>query len=593
MPLQPIPGFVNGSYLSRARGVSACRTVNMRVEKNEDANAKSPYTMFPRSGKKLFTSIVNMAQGQRIAGAWANKSRTFWVAGTSLVEVFQDGTYRELGNIAVGSNPATMRANGNQLLICSAGNVYIYTGAVLYQPIVNYATGTVTVAGASVTWDSGAQFQNPGGSGNVQPGDLFMLPPDGLGHGGLGTVAGVIDATHLTLTTAMGNLANYPYQAGTELLTGVMPEFIDGYFIVNVPNTKIFRISALFDGTIWSELDFGEKSGSVDNIASIISNSGYLGLVGDTNSTEIWGDSGNANFPFQRISGQSLNVGTAAPWSLQKLTDGMAIWLMCSQSGEHQVVMSAGGAPQRVSNHALENALRSYGPIFDAISSTYLENGHEFYRIDFPTANRTWEFDRTSGVWTEQGTTTPQDEVFGAEWGRYRVHVTWPNGQPMDLVGDFRDGSGRIWQVSPDFIDDDGTDIPLLRVAPHINTGLEWMSASVFELDCELGTVDPSLKGPDGKQLIPTVSMAYSDDGARTWKEAGVASLGRAGEYEGTFLTQADISAPIGSQTNPQVFEPKPRWAGLGSFWISRTYKIKSTARELRAVYNGLAEVSN
>jgi hypothetical protein len=268
------------------------------------------------------------------------------------------------------------------------------------------------------------------------------------------------------------------------------------------------------------------------------------------------------------------------------------MFLVCSQGGEHQIVGSTGYAPQRISNHALENALRSYGQINDAISSTYIENGHEFYRIDFPTANHTWEYDATTKVWTEQGVTTQEDEVFGAEWGRYRVHVTWPNGTPMDLVGDFRNGSGRIWQVSPDFTDDDGTAIPLLRVAPHINTNLEWMSSPEFALDCEMGTVDPTLLGPDGRPLIPTVSMAYSDDGARNWTEAGTASLGRAGEYEGTFFTPADIAAPVGSQTKPQTFEPRPRWMGLGSFWISRTYKIRSTAHELRAIYAGLAAIS-
>ena len=591
--LQPIPGFCAGSYPSRFRGVSAARTVNLRIEQNEDPNSKSPFTMYPRSGKKPFSIIV----GQRIAGAWSNKYRTFWAAGTALYEVFQDGTMTELGTIEIGSNPVTMRANGEQLLICSAGIVYIYTGFALYQPIINYAVGTATVAGATVTWESGlSQFQNPGGSGNVQPGDLFFLPPDGNGNGSTTpfTVASIESATQLTLTQPAGNLSNYAFQLGTELLTGVMCEFIDGYFIVNVPNTKIFRISALEDGTSWNELDYGEKSGSVDNIAAIISNNGYLGLVGDTNSTEIWGDSGNANFPFQRVSGITLSVGTAAPWSVQKFTDGSAVWLVESQGGECQIVNSAGGPPTRISNRAVENAIRSYGLVSDAIGSTYLENGHEYYRIDFPTANRTWELDRSIGVWTEQGTTTPADEVFGAEWGRYRVHVNWPNGQPMDLVGDFRSGSGRIWQVSPDFIDDDGTDIPLLRIAPHMNTNLQWMNSPHFALDCELGTVDPSLVGLDGKPLIPTVSMSYSDDGARTWSQPTAASLGRAGEYEGTFFGPGEaFDATPGSQTHPQMWEPRPFWAGLGGFWISRTYKITSTARELRAVYAGLSDVSN
>ena len=572
------------------------RTVNMHVELNQDPASKSPATLFPRSGKKQF-SILPPGP---IIGMWANKSRVFVVSGGVLYELFQDGTFKKYGTIAAGSNPATMRANGNQLLICSAGNVYISTGVALYQPIISYASGTVNVSGTSVTWVSGDQFFDVNNGGNVQPGDLFMLPPDGNGHGGLFTVGSVTSATQLGLLENAGNLTNYAFQVGTQLLTGVMPEFIDGYFIVNIPNTKTFYISALEDGTSWSALDFQSKNGSIDNIAAIISFSGYLGLVGDTNSAEIWGDSGSADFPFARVSQAALSQGTAAAWSVAKASDGSVLWLSTSNGGEHRVVQMSpgGGAPTRVSNHALENALRSYGPVFDAIGSTYLENGHEYYRIDFPTADKTWDLDLTNGTWCEMGVATTAaspsgDEIYGADWGRFRVHVTWPNGQPMDLVGDRRSGSGRVWQVSPDFTTDDGTDIPLMRVAPHINTNLERMNCPAFALDCEMGTIDPTVMGPDGKPLIPTVSMSYSDDGARTWRDAGAASLGRAGEYEGTFLAATEkFDKTPGSQTNPQVFEPTPLWSGLGSFWISRTFKIKTTARELRAIYAGLAGTS-
>ena len=190
----------------------------------------------------------------------------------------------------------------------------------------------------------------------------------------------------------------------------------------------------------------------------------------------------------------------------------------------------------------------------------------------------------------ELGVLTEQDEVYACDSGRYRVHVTWPSELPMNLVGDY--ASGNILRVSPSFLDDNGTEIPVMRIAPHINTGLQRVNAPEFALDCELGTIDPSLLGLDGKALIPTISFWYSNDGARTWTNAGAASLGRVGEYEGTYLTEAEtFDVTPSSQTNPQVFEPLPRWNGLGAFWISRTYKIKSTAKMLRAVYNGLADI--
>ena len=569
----------------------------MRVEQNEDPNSKSPATLFPISGKKWFATLSGP-----IVGAWSNRYRTFWVAanGTgsaNLYEVFEDGTNKLYGQVALGGNPATMRANGSQLLICSAGNVYIATGTAIYQPIVNYTSGLANIDGATMTWSSSLADSTM--FGDVQPGDLVLLPPSAPGTPGSAapyvfTVASRDSDTQITLTEDAGVLNNYAYQIGagpTSLLTGVMVEYIDGYFIVNVPNTITFRISHLFDGSMWDALDYQSKSGSVDDISGILSFSGYLALVGDTNSVEIWGDSGNAQFPFARVSGQSLNVGTESPWSLQKLTTGAVIWLMESSNGGRQVVRSLGGAPTRISDHGMEYAMLNYPRVDDAISSTYVESGHEFYRIDFPTANATWEYDSTSGVWVELGVETAEDEVYGCDTGRYRVHVTWPSGTPMNLVGDY--SSGNIYQVSPKFLDDNGTDIPVMRIAPHLNTALDRLNESAFALDCELGTVDPTLTGLDGKPLIPMVSLFYSNDGARTWTNAGAASLGRAGEYEGTYLTEAEqFDMAPNSQTNPQAFEPLPYWPALGSFWISRTLKIKSTAKELRAVYNGLASVT-
>ena len=557
----------------------------MFVERNEDPNPKSPYTMFPRPGKREFAQLP----AKPVIGGWANKSNVYYVSGGEVYELFEDQTSKHLGTVAVGSNPATMRANGNQLLICSGGNVYIATGFALYQPIVNYARGVANINGNVVTLTPTGNIND---FSDTQIGDLFMAPPDANGNGSTKVfiVTQVVSPTEIVLNAAVGIFNNYAFQVGTEMLTGVMPEFVDGYFIVNVPNSKTFRISNNEDGTIWDELDQGTKQGSVDNIAAVKRWMGYLVLMGDTNSAEVWGDSGNANFPFARVSGQTLNAGTAAAWSVATLTDGTVVWLLSSDEGENQIVKSNGGAPTRISNHALEYAMERYPLVYDAITSTYLEDGHEHVRIDFPTANRTWDYDNTEGIWVELGVYTPEDEVYGCDIGRYRVHVTWPSGKRMNLVGDYT--SGKIFEVSTEFLDDAGVDFPVMRIAPHINTNLTPAVDDAFALDCELGTIPAGSVGEDGKPLIPTVELSYSNDGAKTWSQPRVASLGRAGEYEGTVLTPDEsFDANPLSQTNPQTFEARPLWSGLGRFWIARTLKIKSTGRYLRAVFNGLTGV--
>lgn len=556
------------------------RSVNLRCELNPPT-AKSPAVLFPRCGRRL----AGTAPTGPTEGMWSNKTRVFDASGGQLYEFFEDGTFSpSFGAYQIGTNPVTMRANGNQLVMCSAGNVYVATGTDFFQPIVNFASGTVDVDNFDVTRTSGDKFQTVSGDGNILPGHLFMI-----GHT-VYTVATVTDDIHLSLTTSAGFQSGQNYQVGETLLYGATVEFIDGYFIVNVPNTKEFKISNLFDGTKWDELDKAQKNGSMDNIARVQDLSGYLALIGDNNSTEIWGDSGDQDFPFARLNGKSLNVGTAAAWSVAEMADGSLCWLASTLQGENVIVRTTGGAPQRISDHALENAMRGYSRVYDAIASSYLDGGHMCYRIDFPAVSKTWEFDATSNVWVELGVSSPADEVYDCEPGRFRVHVTWPSGRRAELAGDY--ASGKIWEVSPDFLDDDGVDFPVMRIAPHLNPNLERLGGGVFGLDCELGTIDPTALGADGKQLIPTVSMSYSDDGAQTWTDAGVASLGRVGEYDGALITPAEMVDPTpSSQTNPQVFQSLPMWFGLGSFRIARTYKIKSSGRMLRAVYNGLQGV--
>lgn len=590
MPFQPIPGFCAGSYNSRARGASARRTVNMRIEKNEGAAPKSPYTAFPRSGKRLFAELPNAP----VTGCWANKTRVFVVSGGDVFELFEGATgaistganssATLIGSVAIGSNPSIIRANGSQLMVVSGGNAYVATGTSLYQPIVSYASGTVDVAGTTVTWISGDKFTD------VSPGEYFMLDET------LYTVASVTDNEHLELTAAVpGPVTGIAFQIGSELLMAASVEFIDGYFIVGVPNSKKFRISALLPdggGRKWDSLDVAEKSGSTDNIAMVQNLGGQLALIGDTNSTEIWGDSGANDFPFVRIGGRNMNCGAEAAYSVAKLDDGSLCWLKVSDGGGGQVVRSVGGEPVRVSDHAMENAIRGYGIIYDAIGSAYVENGHSFYRIDFPSANRTWELDITTGVWCELGISTVDDEVYAADLGRYHCYVTWPSGARMHLAFDYT--SGKVWEVSPDFTDDDGTEIPVMMIAPHIGTNFERIACAGFALDCELGTIDPALLGADGKPLIPTVNLSHSDDGGRTWHEDGAASLGRSGEYEGTYLAPDELfDATASSQTNPQVFESVPIWRALGDFWIAKTFKIKSTAKMLRAVHNAYVDLGN
>ena len=597
MPLDPIPGFCIGSDSSRARGANAQRTANMLSEKN-GPGGNGEFTLVPRAGKELFTTGPTGAW----YGAWANKSRVFCVSvAGELYELYQDGTFLDY-TIAGGlapAEPVIIRSNGNQIGLVSGGYFWIADGIDVYKPYISYARSYVTIAGTTVTWVSGDLFTD------VISGD-FVHFDDGVGQTTTRRVTGTPSPTSLQLTST-GPTLTPPATAflaswGSPTVPGgsVAPyipakslEMVDGYFVVGITDTKDFRISNSLNGKIWDVLDIAHKSGSTDNIAALADLGGQLVVIGDTNSTEIWANSGSVDFPFVRVSGRTMNMGTDARYSVAKLPDGSLCWLMCATAGREMVVRTTGSEPTRISNHALENAMRGYSVISDAVGSTFLENGHPIYRLDFPTANRTWFFDASNGLWTEigPGTGTGTPEVWTADKARFNVHVTWPNGTRMRLG--FDHSSGKIWKISPDYLDDEGTDFECMRISPHVAPNLDPMTCNAFALDCELGTVAAGVNGADGLPLIPKVSMQYSDDGARTWSTAQDASLGRNTEYQGTFLTAAELAAGGGSsQTNPQGFETMPIWRALGRFYIAKTFKIKANAKYLRAIYNGLVDVS-
>ena len=126
---------------------------------------------------------------------------------------------------------------------------------------------------------------------------------------------------------------------------------IDGYFIVNDNGTDQFYISSINNGTAWDPLDFASAESRPDDTIAIIADHGELWLLGDE-STDVYHNTGNSDFPFQRVSGAFIEQGIAAKHSVAKM-DNSIFWLGKNRIG-HGIVWRANGyTPVRVSTHAL------------------------------------------------------------------------------------------------------------------------------------------------------------------------------------------------------------------------------------------------
>lgn len=292
-------------------------------------------------------------------------------------------------------------------------------------------------------------------------------------------------------------------------------DFMDGYFLSNLPDSDQFQISSLYDGSVWDGLDFASAEGSPDDVIGHIVSHREWWLFG-TNSVEIWYNSGDTDFPFSRISGAFIEVGCAAKDSIAKL-DNSVFWLGQDERGHGQVWRAIGYNPQRISTHAIEYAISSYTRIDDAYAFAYQQEGHGFYCLNFPSAEKTWVYDVSTGLWHERA------NFAGGEFTRWRANChAFFNGK--HVVGDYE--SGQLYELDMDY-HTNGTEVKKwLRSFRLPSSEGDQVRVNSFQLDMQVGNGLTTGQGSD-----PQVMLRYSKDGGRTWSEERTMATGAIGEY--------------------------------------------------------------
>lgn len=291
-------------------------------------------------------------------------------------------------------------------------------------------------------------------------------------------------------------------------------DYIDGYFLFNDPDSGKFYISGINSISL-DALDFASTDGSPDNIISTQVNHREVWLFGE-NSIETWYNTGDADFPFSRISGGFIEMGIAAAFSAAKI-GRYTFWIGKNKEGQGTVYAAQGLAPQRISTHAVELAIQSYGDISDAVAWTYQQNGHSFYVLNFTSANTTWVYDLTTRLWHERA------YFSGGQYQRHRAN-SHAFAYGVHVVGDYE--NGNIYQLDDKTFSDDGQEIRRMRTAPHISNGIKRIRYSSLQLEVDTGEglSEGSL------ETDPKIVLQYSDDGGSTWSNDKVASLGKIGK---------------------------------------------------------------
>jgi hypothetical protein len=291
-------------------------------------------------------------------------------------------------------------------------------------------------------------------------------------------------------------------------------EFLDGYFVALSLIEKKVYISALYDGATWNLLDYAVKESAPDGATAIKADHGELWVWGSL-SAEVWYNSGNADFPFQRASGGRLELGCAAPWSPAKL-DNSVFWVGNDERGNRVVWRADGYTAKRISTHAIEYLLNLISPrsagasVMESTTTfaaayAYQEEGHSFYCLSFPNAMKEMSeavksysnptmfvYDCATGLWHERAWWNPA--IGRYEPPRQRCHAyVWDH----HIVGD-RD-NGNIYEQHLDYYDDAGYRIRRERIGPALSANGKTVFYNSLQLEMEvavgLGVIDSDIYG--------------------------------------------------------------------------------------------------
>lgn len=279
----------------------------------------------------------------------------------------------------------------------------------------------------------------------------------------------------------------------------------DGYFIFNRAGTGQFFLSDLLS-TDFDPLKYATAEGSPDDAVAVLSDHRELWVFG-TKTIEIWYNSGNADFPFERMQGAFIERGCQSANSIAKI-DNSVFWL-----GDNGVVYRATGyQPQRISTHGIENRIGESNQ--DAFAYTYTDDGHVFYVLTLPNDKLTLVFDVSTGLWHERS---------HYQWGRHHASCyTFAYGQ--HFVGDFQ--NGNVYTLDKHYYKDNTDPIKRIAISPPIHSSRNRLVMNRFELDMQSGIGLVTGQGDN-----PQAMLQWSDDSGKTWSNEHWSAIGRTGKY--------------------------------------------------------------
>lgn len=304
-------------------------------------------------------------------------------------------------------------------------------------------------------------------------------------------------------------------------------DFLDGYFVIGL-RSGIFQLTGLNDTTI-AALDFATAEGRPDPGVRIFVHERRMWYFG-TETTEVWLNTGNADFPFERDSA-FIETGCLSKYSVVAFDNTIAF-----VDHRARVVKFNGYTPTVISTAEVERDIRrtKKAQRSDEIEGfVWFDAGREFYVLSGP--DWTWVHDASTQLWHQK------KSHLSTRWiGRGYIDAF-----DKHLVGSIDDGN--IYEMSHDYKDEAGSPLIMDLRSAVLGPWPANVSWDEIAIDFETGV-------GNADDADPMAMISWSNDAGATFSAERFKSLGATGEYYKTVRCHGcGMSGRQGRQIRVQI----------------------------------------
>lgn len=294
--------------------------------------------------------------------------------------------------------------------------------------------------------------------------------------------------------------------------------YLNGFFLFDRLGTNRFFSSAADDGRNYDALFFSSAETSSDKVLACLSHQQQLYITGKK-SIEIWQFNPNtAGFPWIRYPGAAVQIGVAGNFAATVHKERIFF-----VGDDYLFYRLEGATPVSQSDPAVAAAWRGYGDISDVVVWGLTWDTQEWIVVTFPTVNKTWVFDASTGFFHERES-HDMDMASLSRW-RGNVHA---KAYSKQLIGDAFEN--KIGYLDDTVFTEYGNPIQSRAVSPALHRKGEKVYMDSLECLFETGVGLTTGQGSD-----PLVELDWSDDNGRTFSTVAMRrSLGKIGEYQKT-----------------------------------------------------------